>query len=361
MADKITTLKEEITGNDVYPNVKEENIPDTIQRKLTSGDGITIENNEVSLGTIQDKNIPDSTNKEVVFNNGVKTNKVTDLNGYKIVEDDNSHINVGNTSRLLQMYGSGSRPTYGGMDLAFYSDTQENNWDLLWANLGIGRWAGQRFYYPYSVTNTYTLVDRLSMHYTSLIRCFSNISLYSNRDNVPVTGTTIICPDLPTLHSNEAASFMFAWWEENSNLTLMLGNGSQGGQYMFGHSPAFIKIDIQEGKTFQITNYSQGVFARCSNLEYIGPIDMSLARQTGGGNAYMFLGCSKLKTIKITHWTGSFDISDSTAFEEADLVEILNNLDAVSTTQTLTMGATNLAKLTTDDILIATGKGWQLA
>ena len=57
----------------------------------------------------------------------------------------------------------------------------------------------------------------------------------------------------------------------------------------------------------------------------------------------------------------SMDISYSTKFEESDLVNILNNLKVVSTTQTLIMGATNLAKLTTDDILIATGKGWALA
>ena len=57
----------------------------------------------------------------------------------------------------------------------------------------------------------------------------------------------------------------------------------------------------------------------------------------------------------------SFDISASIEFERADLVTILNNLATVTTTQTLTMGSTNLAKLTDEDKAIATNKGWTLA
>ena len=56
-----------------------------------------------------------------------------------------------------------------------------------------------------------------------------------------------------------------------------------------------------------------------------------------------------------------FDISASTQFETADLVTILNNLATVTTSQTLTMGATNLAKLSDEQKKIATDKGWTLA
>ena len=56
-----------------------------------------------------------------------------------------------------------------------------------------------------------------------------------------------------------------------------------------------------------------------------------------------------------------FDISSSTKFTREALVEILNNLATVTSTQTLTMRSTNLAKLTDEDKAIATGKGWTLA
>ena len=76
---------------------------------------------------------------------------------------------------------------------------------------------------------------------------------------------------------------------------------------------------------------------------------------------YIFTSCRNLKSILMTNIGVSFDISASTLFERADLVTILNNLATVTTTKTLKMGATNLAKLTDEDKLIATNKGWTLA
>lgn len=79
------------------------------------------------------------------------------------------------------------------------------------------------------------------------------------------------------------------------------------------------------------------------------------------GMSGMFSGCSSLKSILMHGMKVSFDIHASTKFEESDLVTILNNLATVTSTQTLTMGATNLAKLTDEEKAIATNKGWTLA
>ena len=43
------------------------------------------------------------------------------------------------------------------------------------------------------------------------------------------------------------------------------------------------------------------------------------------------------------------------------LMSIINNLATVTTTQTLTLGSTNLAKLSSEEKAIATNKGWTLA
>lgn len=75
----------------------------------------------------------------------------------------------------------------------------------------------------------------------------------------------------------------------------------------------------------------------------------------------MFFYCSGLKSILMTGMKVSFDISASTKFERADLLIILNNLATVTTTKTLKMGTTNLAKLNDEDKAIATNKGWTLA
>ena len=59
----------------------------------------------------------------------------------------------------------------------------------------------------------------------------------------------------------------------------------------------------------------------------------------------------------MTNIGSDLNISASTRYERSDLLVILNNLKTVTSTKTLTMGATNLAKLTDEDKAIATGKG----
>ena len=100
-------------------------------------------------------------------------------------------------------------------------------------------------------------------------------------------------------------------------------------------------------------------FISCPNLVEIGAFDMGGVQVWGMG--FDLAGSPKVKSIHCKHWKLSFNISASTAFEEADLVEIISNLDEVTTTRTLTMGATNLAKLTDEEKKVATDKGWILA
>ena len=76
---------------------------------------------------------------------------------------------------------------------------------------------------------------------------------------------------------------------------------------------------------------------------------------------YMFNNCYILVKADITNMKVSFSLSKSTMLSQRELVKILNNLAAVTTTKTLTLGSTNLAKLTEEDIAIATSKGWSVA
>ena len=54
------------------------------------------------------------------------------------------------------------------------------------------------------------------------------------------------------------------------------------------------------------------------------------------------------------------DITSSTKFTREALLEIIGNLKTVTSTKRLTMGSTNLAKLTDADKEIAINKGWTL-
>ena len=113
---------------------------------------------------------------------------------------------------------------------------------------------------------------------------------------------------------------------------------------------------IPQLDTSKVTTMNS-MFYRCSLLTSIPQLDTSKVTNMGS----MFNGCSQLKSILMTGMTTDFNISVSTKFETSDLVTILNNLATVTSTKTLTMGATNLAKLTDEEKAIATNKGWTLA
>lgn len=130
--------------------------------------------------------------------------------------------------------------------------------------------------------------------------------------------------------------------------------GTIGSQYV---NRPFASIDgwFQPEDTSDVTKMAN-MFYNLTSLVSVPSMDASNA--TDFTNA--FYGCSSLERISMYGMKASFDISPSTKFTREALVEILNNLASVSTTQTLTMGSTNLAKLTDDDKAIATGKGWTL-
>ena len=103
--------------------------------------------------------------------------------------------------------------------------------------------------------------------------------------------------------------------------------------------------------------FTVSMFNGCTNLTTVPAYNMV----NNGQATSMFDNCPNLKSILMTGMTSSFDISSSTKFEREDLVTILNNLGTPAFTRYLTMGATNLAKLTDEDKAIATNKKWTLS
>ena len=109
--------------------------------------------------------------------------------------------------------------------------------------------------------------------------------------------------------------------------------------------------------TSKVTNMS-GMFNYCSNLRTVP--QFNTANVTNMGR--MFYNCKNLEAIHMININADLDISASTRFTREALLEIIGNLKAqTSGNKTLTMGATNLAKLTEADKKIATDKGWTLA
>lgn len=140
-------------------------------------------------------------------------------------------------------------------------------------------------------------------------------------------------------------------------------------------------------------------FSNCTSLESIPVLNTSNATDMSG----FFSGCSSLKTIEELNWEkanvlnvafynckslinlGGFknlgqnyplnsaankssltlDISSSNKLTHDSLMNVINKVYDIATkgvaTQKITIGSTNVAKLTAEEIAIATNKGWSIS
>ena len=163
--------------------------------------------------------------------------------------------------------------------------------------------------------------------------------------------------DLIQPNDTENVTDMISMFRECSKLTSIPQLSTSNVTDMYGlFNNCFALTSVPQLNTSKVTNMSN-MFNWCKKLTVIPQWDVS--NVTNMSN--MFFYCSGLKSILMTGMKVSFDISASTKFERADLLIILNNLATVTETKTLKMGATNLARLTDEDKLIATNKGWTLA
>lgn len=168
------------------------------------------------------------------------------------------------------------------------------------------------------------------------------------------TGTSV--DDLIQPNDTENVTNMDNMFNSCSNLTTvpLLNTSKVTNMYaMFYFCQNLSTVPLFD--TSNVTNMSQ-MFSNCTNLTTVPELDVSKVTQLNN----IFFKCANLKSILMTNIGESLSISASTKFERSDLLVILNNLKTV-TRKTLTMGATNLAKLTEEDKAIATNKGWTLA
>lgn len=105
--------------------------------------------------------------------------------------------------------------------------------------------------------------------------------------------------------------------------------------------------------------YMDGMFRNCSSLTSIPLIDASSLME----GFSMFFACKSLTDL------GGFpglhcelNLSYSSNLTVESLMNVINKAaDVTANPQTLTLGSTNLAKLTEEQISVATNKGWTLA
>jgi surface protein len=155
---------------------------------------------------------------------------------------------------------------------------------------------------------------------------------------------------------------------------------------MFWECHSLESLDLSNWDTSNVTNMC-GMFDSCESLTSLNVSNLDISNVTD--MSWLFDQCYSLETIigldtwdvsNVTDMNGMFvdctaltdfeapknistDISFQycTALSHDSLMSIINNLITVSTTKVLELGATNLAKLSDEEIAIATNKGWTLA
>lgn len=107
-------------------------------------------------------------------------------------------------------------------------------------------------------------------------------------------------------------------------------------------------------KTSKVS-YFTSTFSYASSLVTIEEIDFSSA----GKAISEFSGCSKLENITIKGTIKqSFTISACNKLTHDSLMSIINALDSSAGSKVLTIGSTNLEKLSDDEKALITSKGW---
>ena len=148
---------------------------------------------------------------------------------------------------------------------------------------------------------------------------------------------------------------MFGQCYNITSIPLLNTSNVKNMNYVFQYCRNLTNIPLFDTSGVEYMNYA---FQYCNALTVVP----ALIINNNVKSAYdPFRGCSNLEAIHMIGFNFDFNISYSTKFTREALVEILNNLATVTSTRTLKMGATNLAKLTDEDKLIATNKGWTLA
>ncbi len=134
---------------------------------------------------------------------------------------------------------------------------------------------------------------------------------------------------------------------------------SNGTGFISMFSSCYSLKEIPQLNTSNGTNFSS-MFSGCYSLKEIPQIDTS----KGTSFTNIFSSCNALVNIKgINRIMGNQSVSSSVFLNHSSLLKILNALVDLTgqTTQKLTLGATNLAKLTDEEKAIAIEKNWTLS
>lgn len=187
------------------------------------------------------------------------------------------------------------------------------------------------------------------------------------------------CDNLRNIVVPRTASYMFQYCTGLLSAALTDGDARHStSQYLFRGCTALMTVTIVDtiktisGSCFYgcsaltnvgipntLTTIESNAFQNCTSLQTI-----ALPSTITSLNSNAFSGCSSLTDIVLgSNWNCSCSFSAVTTLTASSLVAMLTSLADLTggTAKTLTLGATNLSKLTAEEKMIALNKNWNLA
>lgn len=257
-------------------------------------------------------------------------------------------------------------PARGALEAAW--DAYKNSHTLDWSNA---------FQSPAATTTIYsTMTDLSSLDFSvsKNKKPMKTRNMFSNCASlitVPLFDTSNVsdmmsmfsnCTSLTTVPAFNTSkvtimSSMFSWCTSLTTVPAFNTSKVETMRSMFSNCTSLTTVPLFD--TSSVTDMAE-MFTGCSNLVSVPAFDASNETWSMSNTFYQ---CSNLETIHMFGMKVNLDISFSTKYTREALVEIINNCADLTggKAKTLTMGPTNLAKLTDEDKAIATNKNWTLA
>ena len=130
---------------------------------------------------------------------------------------------------------------------------------------------------------------------------------------------------------------------------------------MFNSCFKLASLDVSNWDTSKVNNISY-MFGSCNVLTSLDLSNWDISKVTASYCASGAFSCPALTDFKAPkNINTTIDFSSCSNLTHDSLMSIINNLTTKTSTTKLTLGATNLAKLTDEEKAIATGKNWTLA
>ena len=192
--------------------------------------------------------------------------------------------------------------------------------------------------------------------YCSSLTTFPQLDLSNGTDFTSAWDGCSSLTEFPAVYLTKGTNFTSAW-HNCSGLTsfhaMNLSKGTDFSSAWDGCSSLteFPSLDLSSGTNFYMA------WQGCSSLTTMGQMDLS----SGTSFSMTWMNCKALTNLGgFGAISADIDLSSSTKLTVESIMNVINQAATV-TGKTMTLGSTNLAKLSDEQKSVATSKGWTLA